>query len=156
MDTLRQIMLAACFAGAALSLSGAAAFGERLRGQAGFLFSLIFALAVISPVASGEVRFDIPDFSREELALEASEKYDGMLLDRIEDNLEKAALEALEAEGIVCDEICIRAYISEDSRISITKADVSCDDFGKACDVLRVILGSDVNVTEVSAGNEAE
>lgn len=151
-------MLAACFTGAALSVAGSAAFGERLRGQLGFLFALVFALAVITPIASGntEIDFDIPDFSDNIVYPNASEEYSEEFLRLTQENLEKIAREALAGAGIECREIHIYANISEDNSISIVKASVACKDFEGACAVLRGILGSDADITEViidDAGN---
>lgn len=151
MDMLREIMLAACFTGAAISVAGSAAFGEKLRGQLGFLFSLIFALAVIAPIASGDtqINFNVAEFSEESMYRDASDEYNAQILKRVEDNLEKTAAEALAGAGIECSEIHIYANISEDNSISIVKASVACEDFDSARAVLSGILGSDVDIAEV-------
>ena len=158
MDTIRQVMLAACFTGIALSAANASAIGERLRGQLGFLFALVFAISVLAPIASGstDISLDFPTVSDEALSLESSERQNGLILRRVEKNLEDTARAALLNAGIVCEEIDVSANICDESGISISRASVSCSDFDAARAILSEILGSNVPITEVNANAAAD
>lgn len=161
MDIFRSIALTACFLGIVTAIFSSLYPSEKFAGQIKIIFSLIFILCLVKPIAEGKLR--LPEIS--ETVSASSDYYSGLnanaddyFIKSVENNISAALEGCLHEEKIYPEEIKTSINISDNYRISIREVEIvlddpTCSEAARRCVSDRI--GEDAAITVVSAaGNE--
>lgn len=127
MGALRSITLIACFLGIAISMFDIVTPSEKLKKQIRFIFSLVFIIAIITPILNGNVNFEIPTVEKIENSEEyiaVTKAYNESLANIFKTNIEKNLKEKLSVNNINAKNVSLIVNIDEKDSISISEADV--------------------------------
>lgn len=130
METFRTIAFTACFLGIAIAVFNSLYPSEKFAGQLKIIFSLIFILSVIKPIASGKA--DIPEIAAAASAASGSADYYSSMSDRadeyfirsVENNISSVLESSLHEIEIYPEEIETSINISENYGISINEVKI--------------------------------
>ncbi len=130
METFRTIAFTACFLGIAIAVFNSLYPSEKFAGQLKIIFSLIFILSVIKPIASGKT--DIPEIAAAASASSGSADYYSSMSDRadeyfirsVENNISSVLESSLHEIEIYPEEIETSINISENYGISINEVKI--------------------------------
>lgn len=130
METFRATAFTACFLGIAIAVFNSLYPSEKFAGQIKIIFSLIFILSVIKPIASGKA--DIPETAAAASSVSGSADYYSSVSDRadeyfirsVENNISSVLESALHEIEIYPEEIETSINISENYGISINEVKI--------------------------------
>lgn len=148
---MQKIVITACFIGVAITISEAIAPSEKYLKQIRLIFSAIFLLGVITPIASEGFTLDI--FSN--APLESSTTYmavngriDDYMKKSVEFNIENSLREILIQNNIETKKISVTVNIIEDNSIDISEVSIDCNNYEMAEEIVNLHLGDNVKVNE--------
>lgn len=129
-ETFRTIAFTACFLGIAIAVFNSLYPSEKFAGQLKIIFSLIFILSLIKPIASGKA--DIPEIAEAASAVSESTDYYFSMNDRadeyfirsVENNISSVLESSLHEIEIYPEEIETSINISENFGISINEVKI--------------------------------
>lgn len=129
-ETFRTIAFTACFLGIAIAVFNSLYPSEKFAGQLKIIFSLIFILSLIKPIASGKA--DIPEIAETASAVSESTDYYSSMNDRadeyfirsVENNISSVLESSLHEIEIYPEEIETSINISENFGISINEVKI--------------------------------
>ena len=153
MEAFRLMAGTACFLGIVITIFSSLYPSDKFAKQMKIIFSLIFILSVIKPVAQG--KFDFPEFSE---TVSVSADYYSSLNDNafdyfirsVESNISFSLGSALNEKNIYPLEIQTSVNISDSGSISINEVRLVLEDmseYSAAAECIREAAESDVNVT---------
>ena len=153
METFRLMAGTACFLGIVITMFSSLYPSDKFAKQMKIIFSLIFIISVIKPVAQG--KFDFPELSE---AVSASTNYYSSLNDNtydyiirsVESSISFSLETALNKKNIYPLKIQTSVNISDSGSISINEVKLVLDDmsvYSEAVKCIREAAESDVNVT---------
>ena len=153
MEAFRLMAGTACFLGIVITIFSSLYPSDKFAKQMKMIFSLIFIISVIKPVAQG--KFDFPEFSE---TVSASADYYSSLNDNtydyfirsVESNISFSLENALNEKNIYPREIQTSVNISDSGSISINEVKLVLEDmseYPEAVKCIREAAESDVNVT---------
>ncbi len=128
METFRTIAFTACFLGIAIAVFNSLYPSEKFAGQLKIIFSLIFILSLVKPIASGKV--DIPEIAAAASAGSAdyyssmSGRADEYFIRSVENNISSVLESSLHEIEIYPEEIKTSINISENYGISINEVKI--------------------------------
>ncbi len=130
METFRTIAFTACFLGIAIAVFNSLYPSEKFAGQLKIIFSLIFILSLVKPIASGKV--DIPEIAAAASAASGSADYyssmsgraDEYFIRSVENNISSVLESSLHEIEIYPEEIKTSINISENYGISINEVKI--------------------------------
>lgn len=157
MESFRTISLTACFLGIVITIFNSLYPSEKFAKQVKVIFSLIFILSIIKPIAAGKL-------IQTDYAVSASaERYEALgdsaysyFLSSVENNI-SASLEAkLRGKNIYPEEIETSINISDNGSITINEVKITLKDTAERSEAERCIkeaTESNVTVTVKEQGN---
>lgn len=157
MESFRTISLTACFLGIVITIFNSLYPSEKFAKQVKVIFSLIFILSIIKPIAAGKL-------IQTDYAVSASaERYEALgdsaysyFLSSVENNI-SASLEAkLREKNIYPEEIETSINISDNGSITINEVKITLKDTAERSEAERCIkeaTESNVTVTVKEQGN---
>ncbi|MDE6035959.1 MAG: hypothetical protein K2G36_08635 [Ruminococcus sp.] len=152
MEDLKNAVMAVCIISAGVCMIENLVSGTRLKTQMKFLLNLTVVTVLVASFAKGGVSFEMPDFStysQQDYGI-SEEVYNNEICRQTAENVSSAILQQLTASGINCTEIQTEVNISDDNSIFINKVTIRSDDFGKAVEIIRNIIGDSVEVVNGS------
>ncbi|MDE6762469.1 MAG: stage III sporulation protein AF [Oscillospiraceae bacterium] len=162
METFRAISLTACFLGIVIAVFNSLYPSEKFAGQLKIIFSLIFILSLIKPIASG--RFDLPEIA--EAAAASSDYYESLgeraddyFVRSAESNISAVVESILHENEIYPEEVETSINISENYSISISEVKIALKNAADAESARRCVseqIGNNVAVTVISTENGEE
>ncbi len=128
METFQMISFTACFLGIVITIFSRLYPSEKFEKQMKTIFSLIFILSIVTPIAKNE--FNLPEISETVTAStdyykSISENADEYFIRALENNISANLKTELNKAEIYPSEIQINVNISEDSSISINEVRVT-------------------------------
>jgi hypothetical protein len=151
LDGLRAAAAVACFAGIVISMIDVLAPSDKFVKQMKIMFALMFILCVVTPIASGEIRFD--DFAVAasiETQLEGSQTAgEDYFASAVEHNISRNLIEILTAGGIETEKIETSINISENGGISINVIEAFIKDESKAEAAAQALYAASGETAEV-------
>ena len=163
METFRTVSLTACFLGIVIAVFSSLYPSDKFAGQIKIIFSLIFVLSLIKPIAGG--RLDIPEIA--ETASASADQYaalrdgaDEYFIRSVERNISASVEAALREIEIYPEEVETSINISENYCISISEVKITLESSADAEFARRRVsesIGNDAAVVVITAdggGNE--
>ncbi len=161
METFRAISLTACFLGIVIAIFDGLYPSEKFAGQMKIIFSLIFILCLVKPVAEGKFKFS----QLSEAAPASLDYYSGLrenadeyFIRSVENNISASLTAALNEDKIYPPEVETSINISENYSISISEVRIVLNDpqeFEAARRCAEEMLGDNVSVV-IAAASESE
>jgi len=125
MNLIRNITFIACYLGIAISILDIMTPSEKLKKQVRLIFSLVFLIAIATPILKGDIKLDIPTIepieqSDEYLAVENT--FNESLATNFKNNIEQVLKQKLDISKINTKEIS--AIINKDDNNCISISEV--------------------------------
>ena len=163
METFRTVSLTACFLGIVIAVFSSLYPSDKFAGQIKIIFSLIFVLSLIKPIAGG--RLDLPEIA--ETASASADQYaalrdgaDEYFIRSVEKNISSSVEAALREIEIYPEEVETSINISDNYCISISEVKITLESSADAESARQRVsesIGKDAAVVIVTAdggGNE--
>ncbi|MDE6004469.1 MAG: hypothetical protein K2G88_03690 [Oscillospiraceae bacterium] len=142
-ESLKISVISVCMLSIAVAVCTLVCPNAVLAKQVRFLIALLFVISLAVSLTNLEFPVSLVEIQQErsqESAQAVTEKY-----------AEQALYLLLTQEEISCSELHVTVHIDENQSIFISEVSAVCDDFQKACHVLKQALGEEVeiHVTEI-------
>lgn len=127
MDTIRNVVFIACFLGIGISMLDIMTPSDKLKKQVRFIFSLVFIIAIATPILKGDINLNVPTIAK----VEESDEYQKVistfnenLKANFKKNIENELLQKLEINNINAKEISANINIDESTCININEVNI--------------------------------
>lgn len=162
LETFRAVSVTACFLGIVIAVFNSLYPSEKFAGQLKIIFSLIFILSLIKPIAGGKL--DFPEIA--EAAAASSDYYESLggraddyFIQSAENNISAAVEAILHKNEIYPEEVETSINISEDYSISISEVKIALKNAADAEAARRCVseqIGNSAAVTVIFTEDGAE
>lgn len=153
MDNFVAAVRAVCYVSVGICIVQSITDGTKLRSQAGFIFKLIFAVALTAPIVGGVFNIELPDlsaFDSTEYSY-SNEIYENELRAHLSENISAVLRDQLYAAGIKTEKIDTDVNISEDGSININRVIISTSDYEASAEIIRDSIGQETEVVNGSS-----
>jgi len=152
METLRNVTFIACYLGIAISILDIMTPSDKLKKQVRLIFSLVFIVAIATPIIKGEVSFEIPTIEpieQSEEYLAVANTFNESLASNFKKNIELALQQKLEINKINAKEISAIINIEENNCISISEVDIvlAVQDENMKDEITKIVQNEIGNIT---------
>lgn len=130
METIRYIIMIACFVGIAISMLDIITPEDKLKKQIRLIFSLVFIITIMSPIVKGKVKFETPDLENiknSDAYLGVTNTYNNALADYFAVNIENNINEKLKVNDIYTKQVDLVTKTDDQQRIDISEVKVSLE-----------------------------
>ncbi len=165
MEKLRSLTFIACYLGIAISMLDIITPCDKLKKQIRFIFSMVFIIAIATPLLDGGIDFEVPTIEKIENSEEyiaVTNTYNQSLANSFKQNIENNLKEKLKVNRINPKEILLVVNIDEDNCISISEVNLVLlvqdkSNREKAVNIIKNEIGDlPVNITFSEDDNEQQ
>lgn len=151
---MNKMIISGCFIGITVSAADILKPSEKFAGNIRLVFAAVFLLVLFTPLINGS--FSLSDELSDSVSANAyvSDIENGVnneMKSIVEKNLSASLREQLAAQNINCKEISVIVNIEDDYSINISEVYVTGGYSKKTEEVIKNVLGKNVNVYEGEA-----
>lgn len=127
MNLIRNVTIIACYIGIAISILDFLTPSEKLRKQIKLIFSLVFLIAIASPILKGNISLELPAIQpvhESDEYMEVENTFNESLEFYFKKNIKQALTQKLEVNGLSPKEISVIVNKDENNCISISEVKI--------------------------------